>query len=182
MKTYHFQTTLKEIWQKAVDLYSRGERDASKMFDETEMEFLRFIGATPAEVYDFVEDFLACGDPAWEVFLLVQAVRRDYFMHAQGRQHSKNVISEESLPAKTASVRDIEWLPRLIAKAKAKLRGEMPASIMYCCGGDRRFFTAHDIHPADFLRAVWAFENDDEALVDWVCRHSIKIAGESPLG
>jgi hypothetical protein len=39
---------------------------------------------------------------------------------------------------------------------------------MYCCGGDRRFFKAHDIHPAEFLRVVWAYEARDDRIVDWV--------------
>jgi len=42
----------------------------------------------------------------------------------------------------------IEWLPRIIPKTKAKLRGEL-RDLMYCCGGDRRFFQAHSIHPAN---------------------------------
>ncbi len=39
---------------------------------------------------------------------------------------------------------------------------------MYGCGGDRRFFKQHDIHPAEFLRVVWANENNDAATIDWV--------------
>jgi hypothetical protein len=39
---------------------------------------------------------------------------------------------------------------------------------MYCCGGDRRFFKAHDILPAEFLSVVWRHERDDAAIVAWV--------------
>jgi hypothetical protein len=39
---------------------------------------------------------------------------------------------------------------------------------MYGCGGDRRFFKANNIHPAEFLRAVWAYEDEPEKLIDWV--------------
>ena len=72
------------------------------------------------------------------------------------------------MPAKADAIKGIAWLPRLIPKAKAKLRGELPSSLMYCCGGDRRFFSEHDIHPAEFLSLVWRNENNDAAIVDWV--------------
>ena len=74
------------------------------------------------------------------------------------------------MPAKTDAVRGIEWLPRLIPKAKAKPRGELPSSLMYSCGGDRRFFRGHDILPAEFLSLVWRNENNDAAIIDWVAR------------
>jgi hypothetical protein len=32
----------------------------------------------------------------------------------------------------------------------------MHPDIMYGCGGDRAFLSKHNIHPADFLREVWA--------------------------
>ena len=32
----------------------------------------------------------------------------------------------------------IAWLPRILVKARLKLRGEMPADLMYGCGGDRQ--------------------------------------------
>jgi len=36
---------------------------------------------------------------------------------------------------------------------------------MYCCGGDRKFLRKYSIHPADFLRNVWAAgDNDDEVI------------------
>ena len=70
------------------------------------------------------------------------------------------------------AVRGIEWLPRLILKAKAKLRGELPPSLMYCCGGDRAFFQKHDVLPAEFLAMVWRNEQNDAAIVDWLVARS----------
>jgi hypothetical protein len=61
-------------------------------------------------------------------------------------------------------------LPRLFPKARAKLRGELPPSLMFCCGGDRKFFKEHDILPAEFLSLIWRHENDGGAVVDWVAR------------
>jgi hypothetical protein len=76
------------------------------------------------------------------------------------------------MPAKTDAIEGIEWLPRLIPKTKAKLRGELPCSLMYCCGGDRRFFQAHDIHPAEFLSLVWRNGDNDAATIAWVVQRS----------
>ncbi len=61
------------------------------------------------------------------------------------------------------------YLPRILAKARAKLRGELDSDLMFGCGGDRRFLKNHgDIHPADFLRQVWAAKEDDQKLAAWV--------------
>jgi hypothetical protein len=63
-------------------------------------------------------------------------------------------------------VHGITWLPRLIPKARAKLRGELPASMMFCCGGDRDFFKKHAITAAEFLALVRAHENDSQPIID----------------
>jgi len=99
-------------------------------------------------------------------------VRRSYFLNVQGGRPSSAVLDESKMPAKTEAVRGIEWLPRIIPKAKAKLRGELPASLMYCCGGDRRFFRTHDILPSEFLGLVWRNADNDAAIVDWVVKRS----------
>jgi hypothetical protein len=39
---------------------------------------------------------------------------------------------------------------------------------MYGCAGDRRFLKEHDIHPADFLRAVWASSGDNTKVLAFV--------------
>jgi hypothetical protein len=62
----------------------------------------------------------------------------------------------------------IVWLPRILPKTRAKLRGELPASMMYGCGGDRRFFKENDILPAEFLALVWRAADDDGAIIAWV--------------
>jgi hypothetical protein len=85
---------------------------------------------------------------------------------------SDRVLDPASLPAKTSEVDGIVWLPRILAKARAKLRGELDPNTMYCCGGDRAFLKRHDIAPADFLRAVWAAGDDDTRVIDYVKRNS----------
>ena len=33
---------------------------------------------------------------------------------------------------------------------------------------DRNFFKENNIHPAEFLRAAWAYEDETSKLIDWV--------------
>lgn len=165
--TYHIE--LKKIWNNACKSYQHGEREPSKMVSPDEIAYLESIGLNQQDLFDAVDDNQRYdGDPDFETFLLVSAVRRDYFIEKQQCKSSGNLIVVDDLPAKTDSVRGIEWLPRIYPKAVAKIRGELPPEIMYGCGGDRRFLKACNIHPADMLRAAWQFEDDKEAFYDWV--------------
>ena len=89
-------------------------------------------------------------------------------MTVQRGEPSTHVVTPADLPAKTAELGGFAWLPRIIAKARAKLRGEMDPDIMYGCGGDRAFLSKIDIHPADFLRVVWAAGDDDQKVLQYV--------------
>ncbi len=109
------------------------------------------------------------GDPDWDTVLLISAVRRDYFLNVQHGMLSTRAIVTAELPAKDdAGAGGIPWLRRQIAKGQAKLRGELPPDLMYDCGGDRRFFKEHGVHPADFLREVWAVDGDEVRLLAFV--------------
>ena len=138
------------------------------MFDEKQGDFLEAIGATPQEIFDFVEDTSYGGEPGFETTLLITAVRREYFLSIQKCQRSSRVVDMDKLPPKSAQLGGIEWLPRIIEKAQAKLRGEMPPELMYGCGGDRAFLREHGIHAADFLREVWAAGNDLNRILEFV--------------
>ena len=72
------------------------------------------------------------------------------------------------LPAKTAEVDGIAWLPRLIEKARIKLRGEMDPNLMYGCGGDRPFLRKYKMTLAEFLQLVWDKGDDDRGIVEAV--------------
>jgi hypothetical protein len=172
MKHYVFAAQLHLLWKKACRRYAKGQRGADTYFTSDETAFLAANGITAQHLYDYAEDFTAGGDPTWDVALAIELVRRDYFLNAQGGKRSAVVLDETKLPAKTDAIRGIEWLPRIIPKAKAKLRGELPPTLMYCCGGDRRFFQTHDIHPAEFLSLIWRNERNDAVIVAWVVRRS----------
>jgi hypothetical protein len=132
------------------------------------------------DVFDYAEDYVSGEDPDFETFLMISEARRDYFLTMQEGVPSKEQLDVSSIPAKDASVAGIQWLPRILPKARAKLRGELPSDTMYCCGGDRRFFKNNNLHPAEFLRAVWAYEDDDTKLIGWVAARHEAAPVESP--
>ncbi|MFN2509679.1 MAG: DUF5069 domain-containing protein [Chthoniobacterales bacterium] len=162
---YAWQHRLRELYDKANVKYRNENRKVETMFTPREVNVLREFGAKPMELYDYAED---SSDLDWETALLITATRRDYFLVEQRGEWSEKTIKMEDLPAKTDDLDGIVWLPRLIEKAKARLRGEMPNELMYCCGGDRKFFRAHDIHPADFMRVVWAARGKQEKIIEYV--------------
>lgn len=172
MKHYEFQKTFRALYNKAVDLYAKAHRDPSTFFTAHEKSFLAENGLTVQSIFDYAEDHNNYGDPSFDLALGIEFVRRDYFLFVQQGVASTTVIDETKLPAKTDSVRGIEWLPRIIPKAHAKLRGELPSSLMYCCGGDRKFFKAHNINPVEFLDLVRQHEKNDTAIVEWVVRRN----------
>jgi hypothetical protein len=172
MSNHEYHNQLKTIWEKAVSLYESGQRGSATFFTPEELEFLGSIGHTAQEVYDFAEDRNKYGEPDFETFLLIASLRRYYFIHAMDKHPGDKVVDTGDLPPKKDAVRGIEWLPRLIEKARAKLRGEMSDDLMYLCGGDREFFKTHDMHPAEFLQFVMNNFEDDEAIIDFVVRNS----------
>lgn len=172
MNRYDFADKFRSLYDKAVKFYASGRTGADTYFSEGELAFLAANGLTAQNLYDYAEDQNNHGEPGYDRALTIEMVRRDYFLNVQGGKPSSRVLDESQMPAKTEAIKGIEWLPRLIPKTKAKLRGELPPSLMYCCGGDRRFFQAHDIHPAEFLSLVWRNEHNDAATVDWVVQRS----------
>ena len=166
---YRWYHELKQLFVLSLERYRVGEHDLTRYFTEAQETYLVSIGMTPQELYDFAEDHAKYdGDPDFETVLLIAAARRDYLLTAQHGQSSEHVVSVDDLPPKDARLGGIPWLPRLIKKAEAKLRGEMPADLMYGCGGDRRFCQEHGIHPADFLRHVWASAGDEQKVLTYV--------------
>jgi hypothetical protein len=103
---------------------------------------------------------------------MVASVRRDYLRWAMNGELSSHEIRPDELPGKDEELDGIVWLPRILVKARGKLRGELDPDIMFCCGGDRKFLRTHDIAPADFLRALWGAGDDDAGMVEFVRSNS----------
>ena len=166
---YRWYHELKQLFVQSLERHRVGERNPERYFTGEQETYLASIGMTAQELYDFAEDHAGYdGDPDFETVLLVSAVRRDYLMTAQHGQPSDHQISMDELPTKDTKLGGIPWLPRLIKKAEAKLRGEMPSDLMYGCAGDRRFCQEHGINLADFLRHVWAAGGDEQKLLQYV--------------
>jgi len=168
MDNYNWPKRFREVFKDGLDAYRAGAHDAASMFVAEQQMFIDALGATSQEIFDFIEDTFHGGEPGFETTLLITAIRRDYFLRVQKGMRSARIIDMDELPAKSAQLGGIEWLPRIIEKARAKLRGEMPSDLMYCCGGDRVFLSEHGIHPADFLREVWDAGNDTTRILDYV--------------
>jgi len=172
MSHYTFADQFRALYDQAVKLYAAGQRGAETFFSAEQQAFLAANGLTAQNFYDYAEDHLNGGEPGYDRALSIELIRRDYFLNVQHGRASARVLDESTLPPKDAAVQGIAWLPRIIPKTKAKLRGELPPSLMYSCGGDRRFFKTHDIHPAEFLSLVWRHENNDDAIVAWVVQRA----------
>lgn len=168
MSEYDWPARFREVHHAGSERYRKGERAPQRLFSKTELEFLASIGCSAQEMFDFIDDLARYDEPTYETVLLTTAVRRDYFRLVQNGVTSSKQIDMDTLPAKTDKVDGIEWLPRLIAKARAKLRGEMPPDLMYGCGGDRPFLRSMNVELAEFLRMVWVCGDDDRRVVEYV--------------
>lgn len=168
MIAYPWAETFRGIYDKALELYRAGERTPDTLFDGEGEAFLAAIGTTSREIFDFVEDRVNRGEPDFPFVLLVTSVRRDYFLYVQHGKPSGKTRKMDDFPPKADKLAGIEWLPRIIEKARAKLRGEMPGDLMYGCGGDIAFLKKLDLPPADFLRYVWSAGDDTAKIVEFV--------------
>ena len=157
--------TLKALHATSVRRYAGGDVRLAGWFDRKDEKFLDSIGARPIHLFDYAEDFAGDGEPVWETVLLLMAIRREFFLFEQHGKWSGETLDAATLPPKSASLHGIEWLPRILVKARAYLKGAETPGIMFGCGGDRAFWERHAIHPADFLRAVWRSEGDNDAVV-----------------
>ena len=172
MNHYNYQDTFKQLYDKAVSHYQNGNTDKATYFSKDELAFIAANGWRVQDFFDYAEDQVSDGEPSYEIAQSIEQARRDYFLHVQNRSASSHRISVDGLPAKQDALEGIEWLPRIIQKASGKLRGELPEEIMYCCGGDRNFLKTHDIHPAEFLRVVWANLDNKAAIIAFVKERS----------
>lgn len=158
-----------ELFERCLSAYQDGNSDFMSYYSEADLNFLGSIGYKPRELFDFIEDLADEGVPAQSTALLVAAVRRDYFLTEQGGIISEKQISREDVPSFGEEFEGMAYLPRIIAKAEAKLRGELDPDMMFGCGGDRKFLDDNgSIHPADFLRHVWAANGDTKKVAKFV--------------
>jgi hypothetical protein len=158
------------LFDRAVAAYRGGEKDYNRHYNSADLAFLGSIGCQPREFFDFVEDFCEEGEPSPSTALLVASVRRDYFLAIQnGSPDPGEIVNRDNIPGFGEELAGLPYFPRILAKAKAKLRGGLDPDLMFGCGGDRAFLERNGgIHPADFLRHVWATGDDEQKLAEWI--------------
>lgn len=167
-----WQERFGQVFQRGVAAWENGRRSPRTMFGPEDEAFLASLGGTTQEFFDFVDDLLRYGEPDLATVLAVTEIQRDHFLGALGGKPTGRIASMSDLPAKTDSVDGIPWLPRLIAKARLKLRGEMPPDLMYGCAGDRPFLRRMRIDLPSFLALVRDQGGDDRRIVDEVKRRA----------
>lgn len=165
----HWNDTFTAVFERCAEAYRNGNFDYEKDYTEDELAFLGSVGHKKREFYDFIEDFVDEGEPSVCTALLIAAVRRDYFLVEQGGKRSDKEITKDDLPTFGEEFDGMAYLPRILVKARAKLRGELDPDLMFGCGGDRNFLSKNGgIPPADFLRHVWAAGDDDSKVAAWI--------------
>lgn len=166
--------TFLSLFDRCAAKYRAGNRDFTSHYNEADLAFLKSIGCQTREFFDFVEDHCEEGTPSPSTALLVAAVRRDYFLVVQKGTPSSVRLTRNDIPTFGEDLAGITYLPRILAKARAKLRGELDPDLMFGCGGDRNFLSRHgNIHPADFLRHVWSAGDDSSKIAAWITAQSV---------
>lgn len=168
MSTNDWQKQFREVYDRAAKAWRAGKRSPDTMFSRDDATFLATLGCTTQELFDFVDDELNYGDFDFATTQAVTAIRRDYFLNVMHGKPTGRTVTMASLPAKAAEVDGIAWLPRLIVKARAKLRGEMPPELMYGCAGDRPFLRKMKMDLPGFLKLTWESGDDDRLIIDAV--------------
>ncbi len=167
-----WRSQLRAIYDQAVERFEQGHRTPQQVVDAEALPFLDSIGTSAQELYDFVEDWVEDGEPDFETVAAMTDVRRAYFLTVQQGAPSDTVVPSSSLPSGYAKLGEYRWLPRIIAKARAKLRGELAPDIMFGCGADRPFLRSVNMEPAEFLNTVWNAGADDHLILDAVQKKS----------
>ena len=169
---------LRVMYDRAVDRFERGHRGPETVVGPEALAFLDSIGTSAQELYDFVEDWVEEGEPDFDAVAAMTDVRRTYFLTVQKGTPSDRVTPSATLPSGYARLGGFRWLPRIIAKARAKLRGELAPDIMFGCGADRPFLRSVNMEPAEFLNTVWNAGADDQLILDAVQKKAAVLVRE----
>ena len=153
------------VYDQAKRNYERGAHHPDQVFDASAKAFLATMGCSPRELFDLVEDDCRFGEPDFATSFELTEMRRNYFLNVQKGVATARRVDMDRLPAKSAAIEGVRWLPRIIEKAKAKLRGEMPEELMYCCGGDRDFLRSAHMTAGEFLRLVQDSAEDTQKII-----------------
>ena len=113
--------TFYDLFREAVGRYHEGHRNVDGFFTDQEIIFLSSIGCRTRELFDFVETYARTGEPSPTTVLLMAAARRDFFLTVQyGQFYQGKPVIGYDLPGFGDELCGLPYLPRLIAKARAK--------------------------------------------------------------
>lgn len=158
-----------DLFATCVKRYRNGDKHFDNYYNDEDLALLVSIGYRKREFFDFVEDHCDENEPSPSDALLVAAVRRDYLQVELDGRLSRPTVNRDNIPTFGDALDGVYYLPRILAKARAKLRGELDPDLMFGCGGDRKFLRENgNLHPADFLRIVWAAGDDDLQVLAWI--------------
>ena len=178
-----WRSQLRAMYDQALHRFEEGDRGPERVIGREALAFLDSIGTSAQELYDFVEDWVEDGEPSFDTVAAITEVRRAYFLTAQEGEPSDKAIPSATLPSGYAALGGYRWLPRIIAKARAKLRGELSPDIMFGCGADRPFLRSVNMEPAEFLNVVWNAGTDDRLILDAVQKKALMSStSPSPSG
>jgi hypothetical protein len=170
MNADSWKVEFQKVYTRGLEAWQSGRRLPSTMFAPADAAFLEGIGCSVQELFDFVDDFARYGEPDFDAVLEVTAIRREYFVNELKSKPASRRVPMSELPPKAEAVDGIPWLPRIIMKARLKLRGEMPDDLMYGCGGDRQFLAGIRMSLPAFLTLVRDCGADDRRIIDAVKR------------
>ena len=174
---------LRDLYDRAVHRFEQGHRGPETVIGRGGRGGLSSSPAAAQELYDFVEDGVEDGEPGFDAVAAMTDVRRTYFLTVQEGKPSDTVIPSATLPSGYTELGGYRWLPRIIAKARAKLRGELAPDIMFGCGADRPFLRSVNMEPAEFLKTVQNAGTDDRLILDAVEKKATMVSiSRSPSG
>lgn len=165
-----WEERFRNLYARAMAAFEdEGARTPQECLRDGDEAFLASLGCSPQEFYDFVEDGSMAGEPSLDEVLAVTRLRREYFLEVQKGQPSRRRGAHE-FPSGNEQLEGISWLPRILAKARAKLRGELPPQLMYGCGGDRPFLADLGVSLSEFLEWVQEAGDDDRKVLNRLLR------------
>src|SRR5262245_59186353 len=107
-----WKTEFRHVWDRGCAAWEAGCRTAEKMFSPADTAFLASLGCSAQELFYFIDDAINDGDVDFETTLAVTEIRRHYFLQVLHGKPTGRIVETSELPAKSAKVDGIAWLPR----------------------------------------------------------------------
>lgn len=155
------------LFDKCLAQYKSGNTNFDSYYNQEDLAFLASIGYKVREFFDFIEDYGDAQVPTPQEAIAIAQIRQNYLQQEQAGTPSTHEISHDELPVFGETIQGIDYLPRILFKATAKLKGELDPDIMFGCGGDRRFISKFPAYTlSSFLQLVWDSNFDGDKIAE----------------